>query len=66
MSTEAQNSTEAIQPLTAVAAALPANPSRAKTPVRIHHHGSVASTLATGASRLRNSCFMIPPSTVFS
>ena len=58
MRIEAQNRTGAIQPVTTVAAALPANPSRAKTPVSIHHHGSEASTLAIRASKLRSSCFM--------
>jgi hypothetical protein len=61
MRSEAQNNTGAIQPVTTVAAALPADPSRATTPVRIHHHGSEASTLATAASKLRTSCFMKLP-----
>src|SRR5260370_6478340 len=46
------------QPVTTVAAALPAVPSRANAPVRIHHHGSDASTVATAAATLRISCFM--------
>jgi hypothetical protein len=45
----------------AVATTLPADPSRAKAPVRIHHHGSEAKTLATGASRLRTSSFIASP-----
>ena len=48
------------QPVTTVAAALPADPSRAIPPVRIHHHGSEASTVAIGAITLRISCLMVP------
>src|SRR5262249_31496906 len=46
------------QPLTAVARALPADPSRADPMVTIHHHGSDASTVVKVASALRISCFM--------
>jgi hypothetical protein len=59
---EAHSRTGAIQPLTAVAVTLPANPSRAEVPLRtiqvIAHHGSAASTLITAADTLRSSLFM--------
>ena len=41
-----------------MAAAVPADPSKAKPPVRIHHHGNEASTVAIAAVTLRISCFM--------
>jgi hypothetical protein len=44
-----------------VAAALPANPSRVQTLMRIHHHGNEASTVVTEANRLRASAFMMLP-----
>src|SRR5258708_4944667 len=47
------------QPLTAVARALPADPSRADPMVSIHHHGSEARTVVTVASPLRISCCMV-------
>jgi hypothetical protein len=53
------NSKGESQPVTTVAAALPAEPSRAKPPVRIHHHGSDASTVVSAAATLRISFFMI-------
>src|SRR6516162_6491913 len=56
---EAQSRSGESQPLTAVATALPADPSRADPMVRIHHHGSEASTVVTVAITLRSSCFMV-------
>jgi hypothetical protein len=40
--------------------ALPADPSRADATVRIHHHGSEASTVVMVAVTLRSSSFMVP------
>jgi hypothetical protein len=54
---EAHIRTGASQPVTAVAAALPADPSRARPEVAIHHHGSDAATAATPASTLRSVSF---------
>jgi hypothetical protein len=49
------------QPVTQVAAALPADPSRAKTTVTIHHHGNEAPTAAMIAPRLQSLSFIRPP-----
>ena len=53
-----QNKSGESQPVTTVAAALPADPSKAMPPVRIHHHGKEANTVVTAASTLRISCFI--------
>src|SRR5262249_32695534 len=58
---DAQSKTGDSQPVTTVAMALPADPSRADPKVRIHHHGSEARTVIIAAPTLRTSCFMVPP-----
>ena len=55
---DAQSNTGDSQPVTTVAMALPADPSRADPNVRIHHHGSEAPTVATATITLRNMAFM--------
>jgi hypothetical protein len=49
---EAQKSTGASHPVSRLAVAPPADPSRAAPPVRIHHHGSDANTVVTAARML--------------
>src|SRR5262249_7696415 len=51
--------TGASQPETALAAALPADPSRARPEVTIHHHGTEAPTAARAASKFRSVSFMV-------
>src|SRR5262249_31512436 len=55
---DAQSNTGDSQPVTTVAMALPADPSRAEPKVRIHHHGSEARTVIIAAPTLRTSGFM--------
>src|SRR5439155_12736408 len=49
------------QPVTQVAAALPADPSRAKMMVTIHHGGTKAVTDARTAHKLHSLSFISPP-----
>jgi hypothetical protein len=57
--TDAQSRSGESQPVTTVAMALPADPSRADPMVRIHHHGNEASTVTIEASTLRISLRMV-------
>ena len=57
---EAQRRTGPSQLVSWLAVALPADPSRAVPPVRIHHHGKEARTVVTLASMLRRVSFIIP------
>src|SRR5438132_10918996 len=56
---DAQSKTGDSQPVTTVAMALPADPSRADPKVRIHHHGNEASTVIIAAPTLRASFFIV-------
>jgi hypothetical protein len=56
---EAQNKSGDSQPVTRRAPALPADPSRAETLTRIHHHGSEAPTVVNDVIKLRRTFFIL-------